>query len=439
MKQRLPWEILGVLVLVAASVIAQDRVTVSFSNTWQNGATTYLMPGNTTITFTTSIFTAPVKGGTNGFRIWIPEGGAFGPVSGSFPAQPGWDGGCFANHLSCDGIGADTVGFGGFAIVGSGLPVGTNVYYTASLNVPADLAEKHLCIDTAFYPPGGVWLWSTDGGDVVPDWYDQPYCLTIYGCAPGKLFSNWPEATLTYDHCGLATYDFDTPDEANGLAAYTMMGGPGSVDPVTGVWSYQPSLADVGQVRTISISAYGCDAWGFDVAFTNQAPTITCKAPVICGVGVPFSTTISKNDVDCDNGTFSIVEVNPQPAGPHSIDATTGVLSFTAAPADAMQDFAFTVQYSDGKLNAACIQHIQPIDQGTCCQLRGDIDGNGSGPNVSDLTMFVNVLFRGMGPFRCEDEADVNDDQFLNVSDLTFLVDYLFRDGPEPYPCPWRQ
>ncbi len=418
------------------SAAAQGAITVSFSNTFVDGATTYLMPGNTTITFTTSIVTAPVNGGTNGFRIWVPEGGVFGPVSGSFPLQPGWDGGCFANHLSCDGIGADTVGFGGFAIVGSGLPVGTHVYYTAALSVPTALAEKQLCIDTAFYPMGGVWLWSTDFGDIVPDWYDQPYCLTIYGCAPGKLFSNWPEATLTYDHCGLATYDFNTPDEATGLAAYTLGGGPGSVDPVTGVWSYQPGLADVGQVHSVGIMAYGCSYRQFDVMFTNQAPTVTCQGPLIIGVGVPFSITIAKNNIDCDSGTFSFAGVNPQPAGEYAIDPNTGAFSFTAAPEDEMQVYEFLLQYTDGVLSAQCVQQIQPLDLFACCDLRGDIDKSGTGPNVADLTRFVNIFFRGMGPFPCDAEADVNSDYERNVSDLTYIVNFLFRGGPAPVPCP---
>lgn len=62
----------------------------------------------------------------------------------------------------------------------------------------------------------------------------------------------------------------------------------------------------------------------------------------------------------------------------------------------------------------------------------GDIDADGSGPNVADLTYLVDYLFRGGPPPPVMDAANVDGDNGINVADLTFLVDYLFRGGPEP-------
>ncbi|MBD3332877.1 hypothetical protein GF356_08500 [candidate division GN15 bacterium] len=63
----------------------------------------------------------------------------------------------------------------------------------------------------------------------------------------------------------------------------------------------------------------------------------------------------------------------------------------------------------------------------------GDIDGDGSGPNVADVTYLVGFLFNSGPPPPVMDAADVNGDgQGPNVSDLTFLVQYLFGDGTTP-------
>lgn len=62
----------------------------------------------------------------------------------------------------------------------------------------------------------------------------------------------------------------------------------------------------------------------------------------------------------------------------------------------------------------------------------GDMDGDGSAPNVADLTYFVDYLFGG-GPAPSQmDAADCNGDTSVDVGDLTWLVDYLFAGGIVP-------
>ncbi len=64
--------------------------------------------------------------------------------------------------------------------------------------------------------------------------------------------------------------------------------------------------------------------------------------------------------------------------------------------------------------------------------LCGDIDGNGFGPNVSDLTYLVGYLFlsRPSPPFAVL--ADLDSSSQINISDLTYLVNFLFKGGPPP-------
>ena len=59
----------------------------------------------------------------------------------------------------------------------------------------------------------------------------------------------------------------------------------------------------------------------------------------------------------------------------------------------------------------------------------GDIDGDGSDPNVADLTYLVDYLFRGGPPPPVMDAANVDGINGVNISDLTALVEYLFRSG----------
>jgi len=76
---------------------------------------------------------------------------------------------------------------------------------------------------------------------------------------------------------------------------------------------------------------------------------------------------------------------------------------------------------------------VSPAVAGTC----GDINNDGSGPNVADLTYLVAYLFQGGPPPGQMYAADVNGDGSAtpNVSDLTYLVAYLFHGGPAPM-CP---
>ncbi|HPC11156.1 MAG TPA: hypothetical protein PK112_03535, partial [candidate division Zixibacteria bacterium] len=66
----------------------------------------------------------------------------------------------------------------------------------------------------------------------------------------------------------------------------------------------------------------------------------------------------------------------------------------------------------------------------------GDVDDNGAGPNVADLTYLVTFLFRGGPEPPVLPAANLNGStgpgNNIEVSDLTLLIAYLFRGGPAP-------
>jgi len=64
--------------------------------------------------------------------------------------------------------------------------------------------------------------------------------------------------------------------------------------------------------------------------------------------------------------------------------------------------------------------------------LCGDVDGDGGGPNVADITYLVDYIFFGGSPPPVAEAANVDGEGGINVADVTYLVDYLFFDGPAP-------
>ena len=82
----------------------------------------------------------------------------------------------------------------------------------------------------------------------------------------------------------------------------------------------------------------------------------------------------------------------------------------------------------------------------TCCLLRGDIDHNGTGPDIADLVYLVTYMFGGGPTPPCEEpvgsgyyaEADIDGSGTgPDIADLVALVNYMFGGCPGCLvPCP---
>jgi thermolysin len=59
----------------------------------------------------------------------------------------------------------------------------------------------------------------------------------------------------------------------------------------------------------------------------------------------------------------------------------------------------------------------------------GDINNNGQGPNLTDVTYMVNALFLGGTAIPIPDAANFSGDTTLSLTDLTMLVNFLFNGG----------
>jgi len=69
---------------------------------------------------------------------------------------------------------------------------------------------------------------------------------------------------------------------------------------------------------------------------------------------------------------------------------------------------------------------------------RGDFNGSGGIPDISDAVNFLGVIFLGTGAPPCDDACDANDDGAMNIADAVYLLAYLFSGGaapPQPGPA----
>lgn len=99
-----------------------------------------------------------------------------------------------------------------------------------------------------------------------------------------------------------------------------------------------------------------------------------------------------------------------------------------------------TTTYSQHKLmiDVSYATYQPAVIQGTITlndEICGDVNGDGDGPNIADLSYLVAYLFGGGTPPPNMDMANVNGQGGINIADLTYLVAYLFSGGAAP-DCP---
>jgi hypothetical protein len=311
-----------------------------------------------------------VTGATNGFEISSPTGLVIDIDEPNTIWNPAidwvglyWDGGTFPNYFTA-GV-TDTVGFGAFKLFKPGF-TGTALAYWITLPLNCADVGHQVCLDSAFYRPGGSWLWSTAAGGVVPAW-DGPHCWTIAQVPDLPPNFTVCPGPLSLSHCASAsaTVVAVDPDATPGGVTYNQLSGPGTTNASTGVWSYAPSLADVGSHAVVieACDAVSCNAatCTIDVTFTNVAPALTggCGSEVFVGMGNTGVKQMAASAGDCDPFTYSIAGVAPAPVGALSIDPNTGLITFNtvagAYPAgDGGQSFVVTVEVSDGNASSQC-------------------------------------------------------------------------------------
>jgi len=73
-----------------------------------------------------------------------------------------------------------------------------------------------------------------------------------------------------------------------------------------------------------------------------------------------------------------------------------------------------------------------PVSLLVAAWICGDIDGNGSGPDIGDLVYLVDYMFSSGPPPPALESANVDGLGDLDIADLVYLVDFMFSGGAAP-------
>jgi hypothetical protein len=274
---------------------------------------------------------------------------------------------------SANGQGIDTVGPGGVWTSGKapGIAAGWSgpVWWVATTpHVEGDT----LCIDSAWFRPSNDWIWSMmppcDPASQFPT-FGGPYCYHVYN-VPNlpPVFDNCLPSN-TYNHCSLASYDFDAHDQdtITGTVTYSYISGPKTTfNTATGAWTYQPTLADVGTSQQICVGADdgagGTATCCMSLNFTNVAPTCVClpDTPVV-GYGQSKTVTCTGNKVDCDP-IFWFADLSPSPNASFAQNGDNGELTFSPkAVNDTVGIYCFTLGVTDTKDTSYCVKCFKVV------------------------------------------------------------------------------
>ncbi len=254
------------------------------------------------------------------------------------------------------------------------------------------------------------------------------------------------------------------------------VGRPGLLFEVTDdgdvVWEYQNPVIDVGPLEQgqpttpSNQQVFRCHRYGVDyAAFTGR--DLTPGAPIE-GYSITVSETTHQPTAPLDNDSVLVTTRIVPDADVHlrlaELIVATADTSMTLAlyddgthgdlvaddsnfaayipPMAGQTEVTYFVSTEDDKSVIvsdpvfAAVNGVFYTYTVTAEFVCGDINSDGNGPNVSDLTYLVEYLFSG-GPQPPElGAADVNGDgDGPNVSDLTYLVAFLFSGG-DPLNCP---
>ncbi|KAA3637722.1 MAG: hypothetical protein DWP97_00300 [Calditrichaeota bacterium] len=256
---------------------------------WDDAGVTTLIPGCDETAFYIRVNNNSenyIASFTTGFKVWTINGSSFTPITGEWldPNINGYfDMVVAINPISADGVGADTIGFGGTRLFSTGLPPGYNeiAYVIRTGNFQEG---ETVCLDSSWYPPTGSWFWAPDG---PADW-DGPHCFPVESCGCGwPIFANCPD-TLTIPMDTIEYYDFNGFMTEWFIFSYEILDGPGSITPMYGEWTYTPQPSDAGTYQTLNLLYSGIcqeDHCSVVLKFVNCDPTIDINGDCMSDVG----------------------------------------------------------------------------------------------------------------------------------------------------------
>ena len=346
-------------------------------------------------------------GFTNGIRVYSPDGAEWNTTSGAFAdaylAAEYMDGGSFVNEFGVTGSGEDTVGFGAFKMFNEGIPTSYNseVFNVTIGPIDPMYVGKTVCIDSSWYPPVSLWLWSLEpNGDSYAPYWEGPRCYTI----SDVVIEEGDDSLLIPS---ISTHACESYDVAQPVALKLTQLIKGATIPI--------SIPEGVTVCSLSTAGLITDSWDWTFKQVNADSGFCFVA-----LANSFGATLPDTTVTVFNIFFKtapLCEISRY----LSWDTT---LSWDAAR-------ALTLSSTE---NYPVYPGFDPAANATeiLGYIGGDINGDGV-LDVSDLTCLVGYMFEGNYCVCTKDAGDVNNDcHGPDISDLTYYIDWLFAGGPLP-------
>ncbi len=241
-----------------------------------------------------------------------------------------------------DGVSPDSFVAAGASMPSAGLPIITDEpYFHIILDIGGGLGE--ICIDSAYIPPQYAWFWSSltcgEGGsperplfvDALGSDDNHPICITVGepSCNPPTINVTPPGGQLATNHCGSTSFTFgaDPGDQGSVPATplnWSILSGPGSIDPATGNYCATCSTEGTYPVTVSATNSCGeSDDFSFNLVCTNACPYfVNCSSvPDTACCGITYTFDFDADDLDsCGALTYTIVSVEPASMETPTID-----------------------------------------------------------------------------------------------------------------------
>ncbi len=231
------------------------------------------------------------------------------------------------------------------------------------------------------------------------------------------IITNVDNLTLPDFHVGLY-FDWDI------ISYGSNAGGWNSVDSIGWIaYNDGGSLSDYRGVKLLDKPAT-TSFTAFAEAFTYYPPNGDgfTESEKFAALSSGFSTATTYVNSSLD--LMSVVSAGPFTLNPGEVNTVSFAVVAGVTEAEMIEAADSASRRFDG-----VVQY--------CCEgIRGNVNwDDGEVINVSDLTVLIDILFRGEYIF-CNGETNIDGNSAgVNVSDLTYLIDFLFRGGPEPASC----
>jgi hypothetical protein len=465
MRILLSISIVGIILLGGGMVFAQQSVTLDqASPIWYVGDEAKLPVGQE-VTFKLRFTNINGEGSCYNvqslFTVSSPDGATWGNTVMSL--EPGFADlfdrvFSYEEYAPSPGSGTDSVGAAGIVIfypVEMGICDGyDDVAMTITITPDAASAGKHICLDAVTDgsgPSGFQWYWpSVSIPFAYPEW-GGPYTFEVADapCIPPEFTENNPtEIRSPYCEPIGATFEAAWPDggECHGDISYAIMEGPGTIDPASGVWSWDDAtIADhVGEAVPLVIKTCGdlvCRTKTFYVTPTYGVPAFTagCDQTVELTAGDTAQIGFAVESVCPDASLDFFVADDDGAGGSYSFSGTT--LRWYSAESSA-GIWTWTIGASSGTDTGYCTVDLAVHAPGACCGLytggyTGNVDCSSDGAvSLADIIRLIDNVYLSHQPLCCQENAYVAGRPNVELLEITTLIYYVYLShGASPPPC----